>query len=110
MNLYKASFLKRHGVNYGILNQTYNLLGLNKRKLDITVKLKKKNIFNKICNLFTYSDTLKTKIEKQIFYYKSVKSYRGMRHVYKYPVRGQRTHTNAKTQKKIKLIIASSNI
>jgi small subunit ribosomal protein S13 len=29
------------------------------------------------------------------------KSYRGMRHKNKYPVRGQRTKTNAKTQKRI---------
>ena len=31
----------------------------------------------------------------------STKSYRGMRHKNKYPVRGQRTSTNARTQKRI---------
>lgn len=30
----------------------------------------------------------------------SIRSYRGSRHVQRLPVRGQRTHTNARTQKK----------
>jgi len=32
---------------------------------------------------------------------KVIKSYKGMRHKNRYPVRGQRTKTNAKTQKRI---------
>lgn len=31
----------------------------------------------------------------------NIRSYRGLRHVQKLPVRGQRTHTNARTQKKL---------
>jgi ribosomal protein S13 len=109
MNINKINCLKRNGISFSILNQTYKLLGLNKKKLNITLKLNKKNIFNKIFTLFTYNETLKIKLEKQISYYKNLKSYRGMRHVYKYPVRGQRTHTNAKTQKKLKLITMSQS-
>lgn len=30
-----------------------------------------------------------------------IKSYKGRRHLYGYPVRGQRTHTNAKNQKRL---------
>nr|AIU44683.1 ribosomal protein S13 [Cyanophora paradoxa] len=33
-----------------------------------------------------------------------ISSYRGIRHTLKLPVRGQRTHTNSKTKKKIKYI------
>jgi small subunit ribosomal protein S13 len=32
----------------------------------------------------------------------SIKSYRGLRRIQGFPVRGQRTHTNAKTSRKIK--------
>lgn len=104
MTINKINCLKRDGISFNTLNQTYNLLGLNKKKINITLKLNKKNIFNKIFTLFTYNETLKIKLEKQISYYRNLKNYRGMRHIYKYPVRGQRTHTNAKTQKKLKLI------
>jgi ribosomal protein S13 len=30
-----------------------------------------------------------------------------MRHLYNYPVRGQRTHTNAKTRKKLKKLVVT---
>lgn len=44
-------------------------------------------------------------LRKDIRYFlqklKSLKCYRGIRHTMKLPVRGQRTHTNAKTQKRI---------
>jgi small subunit ribosomal protein S13 len=33
-------------------------------------------------------------------FYIDLKNYKGIRHKYKYPVRGQRTRTNAKTTKK----------
>jgi small subunit ribosomal protein S13 len=44
---------------------------------------------------------LQTIIKKRINNYISIKSYKGLRHKNGYPVRGQRTHTNAKTQRKI---------
>ena len=34
-------------------------------------------------------------MQNNIEFYKSIKSYRGLRHRNNYPVRGQRTHTNA---------------
>jgi ribosomal protein S13 len=39
----------------------------------------------------------KTAVQRLI----NIASYRGRRHKYAYPVRGQRTHTNAKTQKRL---------
>ena len=44
---------------------------------------------------------LQTIIKKRINTHISIKSYQGLRHKNGYPVRGQRTHTNAKTQKKL---------
>jgi len=35
-----------------------------------------------------------------ISFFKKIKSYKGIRHVLNLPVRGQRTHTNAKNSKK----------
>jgi small subunit ribosomal protein S13 len=49
----------------------------------------------------SYSDTLKTKIRRVVNFYVKLKNYKGIRHNLGYPVRGQRTHTNAKTRKKI---------
>lgn len=40
------------------------------------------------------------KIYNNINKKRKIKSYSGMRHILKLPVRGQRTHTNAKTPKK----------
>lgn len=44
---------------------------------------------------------LQTLIKKRINNHILIKSYIGIRHKNSYPVRGQRTHTNAKTQKKL---------
>ena len=43
---------------------------------------------------------LKSNLQKNIDFLKKSNSYRGERHKLKYPCRGQRTHTNAKTVKK----------
>jgi small subunit ribosomal protein S13 len=48
-------------------------------------------------------DDLKNEINKNIKKLKKIKAYKGFRHKLKLPVRGQRTKTNAKTRKKIKL-------
>lgn len=53
-------------------------------------------------NPFTVGRTLRSRIENFIKFSISIKTYKGMRHELKYPVRGQRTHTNAKTTKKQK--------
>jgi ribosomal protein S13 len=41
-------------------------------------------------------------VQENINLLKEIRSYRGVRHRAKLPVRGQRTHTNAKTSKKKK--------
>lgn len=43
--------------------------------------------------------TLKKKVSQNIERLKSIKAYRGMRHIHGLPVRGQRTRTNARTKR-----------
>lgn len=80
------------------------------KKLGFSINLKIKNLSKDqsmdILNLIEYlnliiaSDLKKIKnlITKNLI---SIKSYRGLRRIQGLPVRGQRTHTNAKTARKI---------
>ncbi len=49
---------------------------------------------------------LRTQRKMNIDRLKSIKCYRGMRHIRKLPVRGQKTRTNARTSKGIKKTVA----
>jgi len=108
-NIKTTKTLKIKSLNnfYGIGNSTifsiYNKYGLNNK----TKKLKTKSVtFQKIINLankLTLKNTLRNKqIEIRKFTVKRLKNYKGVRHLLRYPVRGQRTHTNGKTRKKLK--------
>lgn len=56
------------------------------------------------------STYLEKKLNEDIGYLRQIKSYRGLRHRLCLPVRGQRTHTNAKTVKRVrKFHIFSTN-
>lgn len=60
------------------------------------------NSINSIINLkyrYFISGDLKKKIYDDIKLLKTLNTYKGARHTYKLPVNGQRTHTNAKTQR-----------
>ena len=50
-----------------------------------------------------YDKALKLQIQKNIKFLHKIKSYRGIRHSFKLPSRGQRTKTNAKTKKRFKI-------
>ena len=96
-----------------------NKFGLNKTKLSlifnnilINNKLKHLSLLNVIINKKLYFDlNKKVKKHSKKYVFKNIKflintnTYRGKRHYYKYPVRGQRTHTNAKTARKTLLNI-----
>lgn len=53
---------------------------------------------------------LRSKIFNNIKQLINIKCYRGLRHIKKLPVRGQRTHTNARTRKGKALAIASKKV
>lgn len=66
------------------------------------VKTKHKLIENIKLKNFCIEKTLKDAIKQNILFIQKNQTYRGSRHLLKFPVRGQRTHTNAKTQKRAK--------
>ena len=104
MKKVKNKNLKINNTKFGIgLKKKISLrkiFGLNVRKKPRKVKLKQKNLIQKILSKNKVGKQLKTKIQSIIKFYVDLKSYKGLRHKYKYPVRGQRTRTNAKTTKK----------
>jgi small subunit ribosomal protein S13 len=69
--------------------------GINIRNRNFFLKNTLKTVFKRI-NINTPTEkALFNKTKKNISFYKDTKSYRGLRHRKGYPVRGQRTHTNA---------------
>lgn len=99
---------KKYGIGNSIESNFKKEFGLNLRKL----KARPTYLTNKIKTTFNLQtiNLLKDKklfrnIRKNIEFHKNIiKSYKGTRHRRGYPVRGQRTHTNA-TRKVSKRII-----
>jgi small subunit ribosomal protein S13 len=76
-------------------------IGINKRIKPNFLRMNHVSGFNNLFNKFTAGKKLKSKIRDNILFLIRIKCYRGIRHKLKYPSRGQRTHTNAKTRKKL---------
>ena len=105
--------------NYKVLDGFSKLYGLGKHttKLmlndlnigcDFRIKDLNQNAFVKIIkwiekNQIIVENTLRQKIALNIDKLKSIKTYRGLRHSYHLPTRGQRTKTNASSVKKLYL-------
>lgn len=97
------------------LNKIYGL-GLNKSMqmnsiLGLSLKIKLGNLtknqllkLNKGLTHYKQGSRLKREKKNKIDILKEIKTYRGIRHNYFLPVRGQRTHTNAGTQKNKKRV------
>lgn len=92
---------------YGIgLTQSLTLC----KKLNIPAHLKVKNLTSaQISNIIKFikkeyniESNLRKTTQLNIARLVNTKSYRGFRHVYSLPLRGQRTSTNAQTQKKLR--------
>ena len=75
-------------------------LGINSRLNYNYIKEKKFNQLNTVLNKQLIGKKLQESIRDNISFIKNIKTYRGLRHKASLPVRGQRTHTNAKTCKK----------
>jgi small subunit ribosomal protein S13 len=93
---------------YGIGNKTALLLC---KKLGFSLNLKIKNLTSEqILELLKLSESLNLVLNNELKKIKSliveklivIKSYRGLRKTQGLPVRGQRTHTNAKSSRKNK--------
>lgn len=93
-----------------VLNKIYGL-GLNKSLQLCSVlgiaptcilsKLNKNQLLklNKTLTHYKQGSRLKREKQNRILFLQEIKIYRGIRHTYFLPVRGQRSHTNAGTQK-----------
>ena len=96
------SITKLYGVGIYITKLMFNDLNIGH---DCRVKDLTQNILVKILkwidkNKIIVENSLKQKINLDINKLKSIKTYRGLRHAYGLPVRGQRTKTNASSIKK----------
>lgn len=102
-----TSFLKNFIKNtYGV-GQVKGIIitkssGVNIRINSKTLKTKQLNEINKKTKSLIIGKKLKDKIKNSISFLIKTKTYTGIRHKLKFPARGQRTHTNAKTKKKFK--------
>ncbi len=95
-----------HGIGLYLSNKILNKLKINK---DTRVKdLTEKNIVDlrsEIQNYITEGD-LKRVVAQNIRRLKEITSFKGLRHSKNLPVRGQRTHTNARTKRGKRIAIA----
>jgi small subunit ribosomal protein S13 len=101
------SFLRKivqtnYGVNVSMSEKIFKNLGVNVRiNSDILKRRKQTEINRKLAQKIT-GKKLKDKIKATFSFLSKNKTYKGIRHKFKYPARGQRTHTNARTKKKFK--------
>ena len=78
---------------------------LHAAKIDPNIRVHELNeehvlaIRNEIAKGYQVEGDLRTEVSRNLKRLMEVGSYRGMRHKKKMPVRGQRTHTNARTRK-----------
>ena len=103
----KKSFLKiLTENNYGIGVKTgikfFKKFGLNKRMNPVTLRQKQLSDINKRSQNLLTGKKLRDSKKSILLFLARNKTYKGIRHKLKYPARGQRTHTNAKTKKKFK--------
>ena len=87
---------KKYGVGFNIEKKFKEIYGINERLRSSFLKNKIKRIFKWKNKNLLVERSLYEAAKNNITFYKTIKCYRGSRHKNKYPVRGQRTHTNAK--------------
>lgn len=99
---YILNFSLTYGVgNIRLLNFVKNL-GVNNRFFNIKTKKKLNIKIEKFFRRFRYTFHLRNKIKKNFNFLWTIRNYKGFRHKFNLPARGQRTKTNAKTKKKNK--------
>ena len=96
------SITKIYGVGNSLAKIIFNELNIG---INLRTKSLSQNTFVRILkwldkNKVLVENSLKQKIYNDINKLKSIKVYRGLRHAYNLPVRGQRTKTNASSVKK----------
>ena len=98
-----GTFLKKsYGISDGTGTLVSRILGLNSRLCLKNLRARHISGIKKEVRFLFFGSELKESIKDAVRFLIRIKSYRGIRHKNKYPARGQRTHTNAKTKKKFR--------
>lgn len=89
------------GLGKPTIKKFYLSTGINIKTYPKKVKkYHRKKLFKNITKK-KLGKTLKKYIQDRINFYFEIRSVKGLRHKQGYPIRGQRTHTNAKTKKRL---------
>ena len=103
---HKINFILNFSLTYGIgnvrLNKVTKRLGVNPRYTNIKTKKKINIKIEKFFRRFRYSFQLRNKKKTHLDFLWSIRNYKGYRHKFCLPARGQRTKTNARTKKTFK--------
>ena len=97
------SLISLFGINYNTSKQICQKVGINP---SVRIDYLKKNKLNKLVQYIDQNLIIEKHLKKLLILNKqqlvNMKSTRGLRNLKGLPVRGQRTHTNRKTSRKIK--------
>lgn len=99
MTIFINKTLNSYGIGKNKISKIVKSIGLNSRSYPKVLKLKQQSELEKSLKKVPYGKKLKESIKETISFLSKTKTYKGVRHKLGYPVRGQRTHTNAKTKK-----------
>jgi small subunit ribosomal protein S13 len=89
------------GMGYLESKKICNFIGIPLKSKIKDLDIKKLTKLNKFLKFFNKNSNFKFKERNKILFEINLKSYIGLRHFYSLPVSGQRTRSNAKTQKKL---------
>lgn len=92
---------KVFGLGNNLAKDYFNKIGVNLKNNPKMLQKKKNRELDVILSKNLTDKKLKTELKEIDLFSKKIKNYKGIRNKLKYPARGQRTHTNAKTKKKL---------
>jgi small subunit ribosomal protein S13 len=101
-NNYFDDLLTVAGLGKKHVIKLYEKYGLNTKFVEKKYKKKHLGLIRQNIKKGDFEKKWADNVKKNIKFLIRIKNYKGNRHKLKYPVRGQRTHTNGKTTKKIK--------
>lgn len=96
-----------YGIGRPLAHTILTKAGIDFGKKPKDLNTAEENEIRKIIETFTLEGELKREVSGNIKRLKDIKCYRGVRHMRKLPVRGQRTKTNARTLKGVKKTMGS---
>jgi small subunit ribosomal protein S13 len=96
----KETVTSSFGIGLSIFKNIESQIGLNKKAKISTLNQNKFSCYKKIEQKIKTNKTLKFLIRDALHFKQKIKCYVGIRNSLRYPSRGQRTHTNARTKKK----------